>query len=88
MFERDFKIDIVPSLWPEHHIRRVFKEVNCLLVNIKATSRYMDKEMINKNRAYVKRRLEYASPAWSPTPPEETCRSDEGGLTERSINCA
>lgn len=48
---RDF--DIIHSLPPEHHIRRIVKEVICILVSVKITQKHM--KMFGKIfTAYVK----------------------------------
>lgn len=63
MKERNFGFDVVPSLSPENHIMKIFREVNYLLLNINTVFKHMDKEKFRKNfTTYIRPKLGYTSP--------------------------
>lgn len=57
----------MPNLSLEHHMRRLMREVNYILVNIKTALKYMNREMFRKMQmTYIQPKLEYAITFWSP----------------------
>lgn len=43
---KDLGVDILAYLLPESHSRRIVKETNCLLTNVRKAFKDMDKEAI------------------------------------------
>lgn len=44
-----FGIDLVSSLLPDYHIKRVVMEVKYMLASVKTTLKYRDKEIFREN---------------------------------------
>ena len=65
--EKDLGVCVTSDLSPESHINAIVRSVYALLANIKVAFRYMDKEMFRDIFiTYVRPKLEYAAPFWSP----------------------
>lgn len=65
--EKDQEVDVKPNLSPENHMRRIVRETNRVLVNVKFALKYVDTEICAKiYTTCIRPHLEYASAVWFP----------------------
>lgn len=60
-YEKNLEVDIMPNLSTEHHVIRVMRKTNYILVSVEITFKFMDNEIFRKiYTTYIRPKLEYA----------------------------